>query len=373
MIANQQIQQYFSNMARAQELLLEYLDSDTNSEEDFNKFFDNLKNIVKKKWQFKAFIYLISTISNHHHRNNHFISKIERILLKLQKTINLCFSNSKIFNLFKKNKLILLFLYEQKIITLEEKMFDGMPDNYKMKYFFAPEIEYKYNDLYKKNPEQFYENRKIGENELHFCKIIRDDLINDFESFVNKKQLDLSSEIPESVFETNLFLMKKKPTIIEYAAFFGSFQIFKYLYEQKVKVSSSIWLYAIHGQNKEILNYLQKNLQVYDIIEKCIKELIKCHDNQTVIFFYNNLLLNEKKSTINLYTTCLNSYNFSFFTNEISKGIVAFNEFFKNYCENYETKLIDIFFYLCKKDYFNIVDILYKINKNNLTSNIIMH
>lgn len=253
-------------------------------------------------------------------------------------------------------------------------MFDHEKSEYQMKEFFSSELKIN-NELFNDNPKQFYNNRKIGENESYFCKIIREDLIEEFKTFANKKQLNLSSLIPESIFETNLLLMKHQPTIIEYAAFFGSSKIFKYLRKNDQSIPPSIWLYAIHGQNNEILSFLQRFKINNDIAEECIKIFIKGHNNQATIFFFKNYLNKKLKSRLNLYTTCLSSYNFGFFINKASKGVIKFNEFLKDYVkrQDQEVKNIDIFFYLCKNNYFDVVDFLFKINQNNSYPNIIQH
>ena len=187
MIANRQIQKYFSKMAHIQELLLEYLDTDTNNKDDFDRFYENVSNISKNKEEFKSFLYLISKISDNHYRNQYFIAKIEQILTKFKEYIKNNFSESKIFSLFKKNKLIILFLHEQKIITLTEKLIESMPEKYKFSDFFKPEIG-KCSDSFQKYLKYFKQSRKIGENEDDLCTLIRVDSINKFISFVNKKK-----------------------------------------------------------------------------------------------------------------------------------------------------------------------------------------
>ena len=86
----------------------------------------------------------------------------------------------------------------------------------------------------KEIPEKFIENREKGENEDEICKIIQNDSIDEFISFVNKTDYPLTSEVPESIYETNLLLIEKRASLIEYATFFGSVQIFKYLYTMKM-------------------------------------------------------------------------------------------------------------------------------------------
>ena len=68
--------------------------------------------------------------------------------------------------------------------------------------------------------------------------MIRDDNVVEFITYVNKNNISLNSMIQTSIYETNSFLLKKQSvlrrnddgvTLIEYAAFFGSIQIFQYL------------------------------------------------------------------------------------------------------------------------------------------------
>ena len=46
-------------------------------------------------------------------------------------------------------------------------------------------------------------------------------------------------------------------TLIEYAAFFGSIQIFKYLVKNGVELYPSLWNFAIHGNNPELISFLE--------------------------------------------------------------------------------------------------------------------
>ena len=84
----------------------------------------------------------------------------------------------------------------------------------------------------------------------------------------------MTSTIKESIYETNLFLLKNKnPTIIEYAAFHGSIQIFTFLKINNVSLTSSLWPYSIHGNNDEILYLLEENH--INPIDLCYEESLK--------------------------------------------------------------------------------------------------
>ena len=55
--------------------------------------------------------------------------------------------------------------------------------------------------------DDYENNRKKGENENYLCQLIREDSIDEFVSFVNRNNLNLSSKIKRSIFETNSFFL----------------------------------------------------------------------------------------------------------------------------------------------------------------------
>lgn len=76
--------------------------------------------------------------------------------------------------------------------------------------------------------DDFDRKRETGENDTYIAEMIRNDLVDDFISYVTRTNTSLTSTIPHSIFETNLYLYGKNPTLIEYTAFSGSIQIFHY-------------------------------------------------------------------------------------------------------------------------------------------------
>ena len=168
------IEEYLEENKSIQDTLLDYLDNDTRSEEEFHnliKLFDN-KKIHSDKYKIKSLFNLILQISNNHHRNHNFFSKIEQILKLFKGDIKQNFSNSEIFLIFKGNKRLLLFLIEEKLITVDEYMAkkiinekNGLDPNYPK--YFQPEIQPFINEKsifqfdQKEIPSNFYENRKI--------------------------------------------------------------------------------------------------------------------------------------------------------------------------------------------------------------------
>lgn len=60
-------------------------------------------------------------------------------------------------------------------------------------------------------------DRKIGENDHEICKLIRQDLSEEFIPFVSRESISLSSKISPSIYETNPFLKKKTPSLIDFS------------------------------------------------------------------------------------------------------------------------------------------------------------
>ena len=225
-------------------------------------------------------------------------------------------------------------------------------------FYGGKKFEIFYNKFSNKLPDNFLKQRKIGQNENHICKLIREDLISEFITYVNQNNYPLNSQIPKSIYETNSLLTKIKPTLIEYAAFFGSIQIFKYLYLNKVDLKPSLWIYGIHSAHPEIINILEENhIQPKDeTYFECIKEAIKCHHNDVANYIRNNYL-NEKVYNIeknfkeNIYSYSFHYYNYSYFPKELN-----------NHFE---------IFYACKYDYYLIVEDLIKTKRIDLEEKIV--
>ena len=351
-----EIQQIIDQKKEYYNPLLIFLESNIDDESLIFKDFDEKG--------FKEILYLISKIAKNHHQNAGFFSKIEKFLLYFEDKIKQTFSNSEIFNFFKSNKKILLFLFEKKIITIDESIINYMFEKSDKDYptFFWPEIESFENHNYinkvksqlSKLDSSAFDNfelkRKIGENDLYVCSLIRDDSIEEFVKYVTQTNMSLSKTIiKHSIFETNSFLINKKATLIEYAAFFGSFQIFKFLQLNGVKLEKSLWLYAIHSDNSDLIHLMEESgiAPEDSSFECCLKESIKCHHNCIANYIHEHFI-NEKdeKNKIekdfnkNIFAYAFHYFNYKFFPDDFN------NKF-------------DIF-YLIQNDYFAIVNALLK-------------
>ena len=374
-------QAYLNAMKDIQENIVSFLEEEANSEENFLIIENNLNDtkISDDKYYFLSLMYLISKICDNHHRLPNFFAKIERILQIFKKDIKKIFSNSEVFNIFKSNKRILLFLIEQKVIVIDEYIVKKITKTEKYieaKYpqFFQPEIQAFINEKWfpkydpkdqelnkngwveeikKKLPENFYEKRKEGENDSQICELIRKDMITEFIAYVNLNDVSLNAKIQPSIYETNSFFLKKPKkskknksyggfSLIEYAVFFGSIQIFNHLRLEGVKLTPSLWILAIHGQNSEMIHFLEDNhVELEDkSYKKVFYESIKCHHNDIANYFINNFLQNDEENLKDTFNQCLRYYNFAFLKN---KSINKFS-----------------FSILCKYDYCVFVDNLLK-------------
>lgn len=185
--------------------------------------------------------------------------------------------------------------------------------------FFYPEIKQYIDERDKKELERqmlyrdpnvfdnFDEKRRIGENESYICELIRSDSIVEFVSYVNKTNYPLSNYIRPSIFDTNPFLIYY--TLIEYAAFYGSIQVFQYLIMNNVELTSSLWLYAIHSNKPCMIHILEENnvAPKDSSFGECFQETIKCHHNNIANYIESNYNQKNAEKCIFQY------YNYQYF------------------------------------------------------------
>ncbi|KAK8850236.1 hypothetical protein M9Y10_018361 [Tritrichomonas musculus] len=382
------IEEATEKMKRIQSVLLEFIDNELNSEESYEKFIQVItdQKIIEDRYKLKSVLQLINSISSNHQRNLNFIDKIERILTLFKKDIQNYYFNSEIFELFSDNKRILLFLFQEKMIIIDEYIVSRITSdefiNKKYAQYFSPEIKpflteefitkYSYkNQILKNNdfmkeinnkelPNEFYNKRKEGENDNFLCELIRTDKGKEFGVYINKMCLSYESNIEESFFETNPLLLNNNDeiTLIEYAAFFGSIEIIKYMrMNGEVELTSSTWQFAIHSQNAELIKYLEDNKfpPPENNYEKILEESIQCHHNDVSKYIIDYLINDEdlhndieNKSYENLYFYAVKFDNYLFYPKNMK-------------CKN-------IFYYLCQFDHYTLVKLFLQSIKIDLNS-----
>ena len=364
----------------------------------------NVLQYQKDKSEFKLILTLINKVSKNIHRFPLFLDKIKRFLSFYEEYIIQTFTNQEIYNIYKNNKRILLLLIEMRILTIDQiitklmlkKIYDldgfysrvkgsyGEIDSSKCEYFheklssylsflsyFYPEIKqfltkYELTKIEKEMKKQnesimndFDKNRKIGENESYICQLIRQDLIEKFVSYVNRYNISVSTQILPSIFETNRFLCKRKPTLIEYAAFYGSIQIFKYLRLNHAELLPSLWLYAIHGKNPEIIHLLEQDQIMPEDKSylECFEESIKCHHNDIADYIYDNLINQDAANNEDDYKKNKIAFGFRYHNYKYFKKNVSNSQF--------------ILYYASTNDYLTIVKILINSGKVDINKSII--
>ena len=344
--------EYIEKFKEIQSALLDFIENDENVDDCLHNLLILFKEkkIQDDKHDLMTLFHLITKIANNHYRGPLFFEKIDKILLIFQDDFKKKFSNSEIFNIFKSNKRILLFLIEQKLIIIDDYIIKKIIEQkYVKKYYpqyFLPEIKPFVNkkwfpknlltdEMEEKLSENFSEKRKAGENDDYICKLIQNDSVEEFIAYVNKNNYSLKSKINSSIFETHSFLIKNEnPSLIEYAAFYGAFQIFQYLQFSNVEMKSSLWIYAIHGNNNELIHLLERSgiLPDENLSRKCFIEAIKCHHNDIANYIQNNFLQIQKENSNETAFYGLKYYNLEFFSND-------------SISEN-------LFCYFCKYDYY---------------------
>ena len=362
-------QEYSRKIEEIHSNLLRYIEAEDNMEENYQ----NLINLFQQyKYdndvhELKIFLYSLTAIAKNHHRESNFFNKIKKVLQHLKNSIIQLFTNLEIFNIFKGSKLIILFLIQEKVIIIDNIIINVITKSGLLMssyQYLIPEVEAFINEEEKKQNEisinekiihkkfnglqkDFYDKREIGENDDYISEMIRKDLIEEFIIFVKKENYSLISTIKPSIYEANPLLIKKTPTLIEYAAFFGSVQIFKYLYLNEVELTPSLWIYGIHSDNPEIIHILEerKILPRDKTYEECIKEAIKCHHNDIANYIERDLLKkrNEDNFDKNILAYAFHFYNFTYFTSE------NYNHY--------------IFNYACKYDYYKVAEYFLKTRK----------
>ncbi|KAK8892889.1 hypothetical protein M9Y10_030140 [Tritrichomonas musculus] len=323
------IRSYIEKIKSIQMNILDYIDDDENKEENYQNFISliNESNTLKNKYKIEQILLLILKIANNHHRSSNFFSKIEQILLFFKDSIKQNFSNIELFEIFKKQKRLLLFFFKEKMIEMDQVIYHKMTTNqlnsqYNYTIYFFNEMEPfinkdKAKSLEDKIPQNSEELRKSGNNDSNVCQFIQKDSLADFISHVNNSQMKLSSKVKHSEYETNSFLIKNNPSIIEYAAFYGSIEIFKYLSE-KVELKPSIYLYAIHGRNMEIVHLLEQNkVEPQDkSYKEIIKEAIKCHHNEMTQYYIDHFIKEKDQMKESIVEFGFHYHNYSFLPDE---------------------------------------------------------
>ena len=334
------LQEHINEMKSIQDMFQDFFDDIPNEDELLEKIIQELtkQNILQDNQKIVSFLRFISISTNHYHRYPTFFNKITSFLLKIKDQIHEHLTNFELFMIFKKNKLLLLYLFKEKIIIPDEEISTQiMFEKYQNKsypQFFWPEFKSFFSEFHNdkiskelkgKNLDDnsFEQRRKIGQNDHYICQLIRDDSIENFIAHINRLNIPVTGEIDRSIFETNPLFLKKRPTLIEYALFYGSIRIVTYLIQNGVTLNSSDWLYAIHSNNPEIIELFEARKiepPLFELKKNILKESIKCYHNKITQYIIENYYGEKETEKLNdIYLNSIKYYNYSFYPNDFTK------------------------------------------------------
>lgn len=179
-----QILNYCQQKKIIYDILLSYIEEDGENEEDYQRLIIQIEiqNIREDVEELKEFLKLLSCVSNNHRRYILLINKIEKILLYFSEVLKHALPDFEIFEIFKNNPRIYHFLHKNKIINVTEDIIKLMNIDNNLQ-IFLPYFN-KENELIKS--EEVEEKLEIGENDSYLCKIIRDDLIDEFIEYIGE-------------------------------------------------------------------------------------------------------------------------------------------------------------------------------------------
>lgn len=347
--------------------LLNFLDKSADFEEEFQlliQVFDD-QEILQNRGETINLFHLLSKIEENHHRTANFYEKFEQIFNYIINEKKFTISSSELFQFFKKSKRMLLLLLEKKFLIPDDSILKEilkLRDLYGYRYSIylysgikpfineqqQQEIEKTIIKMHESDIENFIKKCRIGENDSPLCKLIREDSIDDFVSYINQNNISLSTKIEQSIYETNFFLtsISKKPSLIEYASFFGSLQIVQYLHQNNAKLKGKLWYFAVHSNNLEIVRLCEENklVSIINNFENLIKysrwympeyrsestenlrllrEAVKCHHNDIYNYVKNIFVSQNLEENNNNYDDFIESYivdlyDYYFYPDDIS-------------------------------------------------------
>lgn len=331
------LRNYIEEKKQLQLSILSYLHQENTEEEDNYENLSKLihdQKIAENKNKLTAYLHLISIISSDHKRTNDFQSKIEQLISLFTNEIKKYYQNYELFHIFKKSKRVLLYLIQNNLISLDPNIAKIMTkDKYLTQYYphyFYPEIKQFLTDeklinSIQKDISKFTSNeyeslRQTGENEQDLCHLIRTDSLEDFISHVDKDRNLLFEPIKPSIFETHPFLSKRRPTPLEYAAFFGSEGVFRHLCEKRARFTPEIWLYAVHGASMPIIDELVKRetrAKDYSYVS-VLDESFRCMNSDVTNFIIEKVIRVRESDKSSVMARSISRCCFSFCPEELN-------------------------------------------------------
>ncbi|OHT06850.1 hypothetical protein TRFO_25020 [Tritrichomonas foetus] len=242
---------------------------------------------------------------------------IIKLILAVSTKAKEFFNQSELYNIFcvDLSNFFLFQLISNDIISFESLLYIPHNESDDFLVYFAPEFmthqriryENEIKQLMTIDLEEHIVLRAQGVNDSRIAQCIRQDIIDEFVDIVSRTNLPLDSKIPYSLYERCIYI-SDSPSIIEYAAFFGAVDIFKYLITNKVRPSSNLTYFAVAGGNIEIVHLCE---QMKCDFSDAVDAALLFHRDEILDYIFGLGYEYTKKS----FLACIEGYNYGHFYN----------------------------------------------------------
>ena len=139
------INEYITRLKLFYHSFLKFIENDADIQDSLQQIITYItdNNFGENSDELRSMLHIINKVSLQHKRNLVNLNKTQKILLHFENKIKQTFSNLEIFKIFKSDKLLLLFLFKQKIITIDDGIFTHLLEKHGRFFsnFFYPEIK----------------------------------------------------------------------------------------------------------------------------------------------------------------------------------------------------------------------------------------
>ncbi|OHS99867.1 hypothetical protein TRFO_08164 [Tritrichomonas foetus] len=221
-----------------------------------------------------------------------------QVLLSISDYIARFYTSDDLLLFFSKIFCVIAFLFENGLISIQSiqkksryniqlfKMFYSEIQNNDAKFFNEILFEYPHLKEYLNSIDETLHKmyRIAGMNEDEVASVIRKDDLETFMTMINEQKINFYYEIPHSQYDHVKFINSshKRPSVLEYSAFFGSVNIFKYIYSHNISLSDTLPRFAVAGANSEIIHLCIEKGQNFS--KNCMNVAIQFHRYQVCEF-----------------------------------------------------------------------------------------
>lgn len=222
-------------------------------------------------------------------------NKMTKFLLNISDEMKTKFSEEQISNAFKMSSQALLdFLYDQKIVS-KRMTEESTEDNQIYTSFYIQNLEAYFDDEneIEQEKEEKPNDEKDGYNSIR--KVIQNDDIDSFQNFISRTNENINSNLQKSSQILNTF-EKQCQKYIEYAAFFGSLHIFKFLWLNNAVVTENLFPLSIFGGDMEIIHLIESKIisdsnysqKIESIMNKAATAAVFCFRHELLEYLCDN-------------------------------------------------------------------------------------